>query len=154
MQQLTDEDAAKLYTLALRLLTSPLESNQHTQLLVGQLPEGFPEEMSFPQNTNIIGCVLWSRESFQAIFEVAIPAHEVLMFYRQALAEVGKELKISIAPHSPHSAERLQRFKDASLRFRVNQSWKDVLMTVAPLSNDLTDLRLTISKPGIPKRSQ
>ena len=151
MQQLTDEDAAKLYTLALRLLTSPLESNQHTQLLVGQLPEGFPEEMSFPQNTNIIGCILRSRESFQAIFEVAMPAHEVLMFYRQALAEVGKELKIGIAPHS---AERLQRLKDTSLRFRVNQSWKDVLVTVAPLSNDLTDLRLTISKPGIPKRSQ
>ena len=150
MQQITGKDADKLYTLSFRLLTSPLDvSSQQRQLLVGQLPEDFPEEISFLQNTSIIGCILFPKERLQAIFEVAMPAHEVLMFHRQALAEVGREFKIGVV--APHSDERLQQLKDASLSFLLSQSWKKVFLTVAPLSSDLTDLRLNIYKYGIPK---
>ncbi len=142
MQQITDEDVAKLYTLTLRLLTSSLdESSQHAQLLVGQLPEGFPKEIPLPPGTNVIGSFFLPLGNIKAIFEVAMPSHEVLTFYRQALAEVGKELGIAAVPRS---RELLQRWHDINLRFRLNQSWKDVIVTAAPLSSDLTDLRLNI----------
>ena len=139
MQQITDEYIAKLYTLTLRLLTSSLDA----QLFVGQLPEGFPREIPLPPGTNVIGSFFSPSGNIQAIFEVAIPSHEVLKFYRQALAEVGEEIGIAAVPRS---RELLQRWHDISLRFRVNQIWKDVLVTAVPLDSDLTDLRLNISQ--------
>lgn len=91
---------ALLREMIVRLVTFPGDPRvSNPQVLVGQIPEGLPEEIPLPEQSRVLGTLIRGPENASIVIDANQPPAQVLDFYRQRMKAVGwQELELPMGP--------------------------------------------------------
>jgi hypothetical protein len=79
-----------LLEFALRLATYPNDpSTQNAQILAGQIPNQLPEDIPFPEGTQVIGSLVRNPNSIKIFIDTHLLPEQVLTFYSQRMLALG-----------------------------------------------------------------
>lgn len=88
--------------LVRRLLTQPmLPGEQEVQLLPGRLPDMLPLELPLPEGSRVVGSVARSPEVADIVLDVPLAPEQVVAFYQERLAALGRQQPEEMAGHRP-----------------------------------------------------
>ncbi|MHB8597316.1 MAG: hypothetical protein ACYDER_10960 [Ktedonobacteraceae bacterium] len=96
-----DDRETLLREMIVRLATFPGDPRvSNPRVLVGQIPEGLPEEIPFPEQSRVLGTLIRGPENASIVIDVDQSPAQVLDFYRQRMKAVGwQELELPMPRH-------------------------------------------------------
>ncbi|HLI27987.1 MAG TPA: hypothetical protein VKZ60_13000 [Chloroflexota bacterium] len=141
-----------LRTLALRLLAAPWQPglpapvDPQATLLAGQVPPAWPSDLPFPPGAHLVGSLVRSSRWATVVVASALPAAEVLAYYRRELSARGwHEPEVGTPRLGGFAASGLPG-QSGALRAVFVRSEQGPTLTVQTLAlaNALTDVRLDL----------
>lgn len=150
-QESASDREALMRELFVRLSTYPGDPRVYNpRLLVGQIPQGLPEEIPLPEQSRVLGTLIRGQEDATIVIDADATPQQLLDFYRQRLKTAGwQELELPIGPQQGGFVHSSFAF-NFSATFCRGSHGPSLSISAFPKAGDgtTTDARLELDATG------